>query len=63
METKLINLLKENEMTISSSESRRVIAMGAVRLNGVLITDMQSVVDWKEGDVLVCGKKSKKFEN
>lgn len=54
---RLIELLKREGLTISSSESRRLVAMGAVRLNGQLHTDMQAEVEVKPGDVLECGRK------
>lgn len=53
----IIKLLQRHGLTVSFSEGRRVVAQGAVKLNGELITDMQTEVIVRTGDVLEVGKR------
>lgn len=57
MKVRLIELLKQHQMTVGSSEARRVAAQGAVRLNGILQTDMSVEVEVVAGDVLEVGRR------
>jgi len=53
----LIRLLQENKLTISLSEGRRLVCMGAVKVNGELCEDLNR--DVEVGDLIEVGKKKK----
>lgn len=54
---RLSKLLQEQGWVISMSESRRIIAMGAVTINGVNKGDMGEEVFIRTGDVLTVGRR------
>lgn len=51
----LLELLPES--ITSTSESRRFVAMGIVRLNGVPVDDLNRNYNLKNGDVIEIGKR------
>lgn len=51
----LLELLPES--ITSTSESRRFVAMGIVRLNGNLVDDLNKSYNLKNGDVIEVGKR------
>ena len=51
-------LLTKLGATVSISEGRRVVVQGAVRLNGMLVTNMNVDFDFYVGDVIEVGKRS-----
>jgi tyrosyl-tRNA synthetase len=53
----IVKALQENGAVKSGGEARRLIAQGAVRLNGEKIADEKAEVELKEGDILQSGKK------
>lgn len=53
----IVKALQENGAVKSGGEARRLIAQGAVRLNGEKIADDKAKVELKEGDILQSGKK------
>lgn len=53
----LANFLQEQGLTVSMSEGRRIVAMGAVKLNGEVHQDIQKSVLLREGDLIEVGKK------
>ena len=50
-------LLKVIEMVSSSSEGKRLIQSGAVKINDEKVTDPQMVIPWRNGDVVRVGKR------
>lgn len=50
-------MLRDLGVVVSASESRRMVAQGAVKLNGVLHEDMRAEVFIRDGDVLEVGRK------
>jgi tyrosyl-tRNA synthetase len=54
---KLSNLLLREGLAVSMSEGKRVVAQGAVKLNGVIYTNMREEVIIRTGDVLEVGKR------
>jgi len=58
MKVHLTKLLAETRMTVSMSEGRRCIVMGAVKLNGETITDLDQEVEVNPGDTIQVGKRS-----
>jgi tyrosyl-tRNA synthetase len=53
----IVKALQENGAVKSGGDARRLIAQGAVRLNGEKIADDKAKVALKTGDVLQSGKK------
>jgi tyrosyl-tRNA synthetase len=56
MKTTLARLLSQAGATMSMGEGRRMVGMGAVRVNGELQKDLQEV-EIKVGDVVQVGKR------
>ena len=56
MKTTLARLLSQAGATMSMGEGRRMVGMGAVRVNGKLQKDLQEV-EIKVGDVVQVGKR------
>jgi len=56
----LTKLLSKLRATVSMSEGRRQIAMGAVKLNGFVVTNFNVKYNFHVGDVIEVGKR--KFE-
>lgn len=54
---RLTTLLIREDLAVSVSDGRRVVAMGAVKLNGVLQTNMGADVVIRTGDVLKVGRR------
>ncbi|MFS1513316.1 tyrosine--tRNA ligase [Chengkuizengella sp. SCS-71B] len=54
---RLINLLVHLKLQSSNGEARRSITQGAVRINEEKITDVNAVVNPKEGDIVQVGKR------
>jgi S4 domain len=52
----IAKLVQREGLAISISDSRRVVALGAVKLNGRVIEDLSEVVIVRTGDVLEVGK-------
>lgn len=52
----IINLLKLLDAIPSSSEGRRLIEGKAVKVDGQLIVDVKTLVDWREGTQVKVGK-------
>lgn len=52
-----IKLVLEVKAAPSSSEARRLITQGAVKLDGEKVTDLKASLTIKPGQVLQCGKK------
>jgi tyrosyl-tRNA synthetase len=58
----IARLIVDCEMAASTSEAKRLVAQGAVSLNGEVITDSSAEVQPKPGDLLKAGKrKFRKF--
>lgn len=53
----LLQIVNESGLTISGSEARRLIAQGAVSLDGVKVTDTKKEIAIKNGSVLKVGKR------
>jgi ribosomal protein S4 len=51
----LIKILQEHNLVISLSESRRLVCMGGVKVNGKLCEDLDCEVE--TGDLIEIGKK------
>ena len=58
MKISLTKLLAETGQTVSMSEGRRCIVLGAVKLNGEVVTDLTAEVEVKEGDTIQVSKRS-----
>lgn len=52
----IVELLKALEAVKSSSEARRLLEAGAVKIDDVAITDFKATVTWKEGTTVKVGK-------
>lgn len=57
---KLINFLKESGITISLAEAKRMIIVGAVKVGGKPVSDMNA--DVEIGDIVACGTKLRKVK-
>lgn len=53
----LIKILQKSDNVVSMSSAKRLICMEAVKVNGILATDM--MMDIKPGDEIQVGKKEK----
>lgn len=53
----IVQLLQETGAVASSSEGRRAIEQGAVRLNGERVSDVQAQIQITSNAILQCGKK------
>ncbi len=53
----IVDLIKAVDKNMSSSEAKRLVEAGAVKLDDLIITDFRAVVNWKNGSILQCGKK------
>jgi tyrosyl-tRNA synthetase len=53
----IVDLLKAVAAVESSSQAKRLLEEGAVKLDGQVITGFKAPVTWNEGSILVCGKK------
>lgn len=53
----ILDLLRNSGLLVSSSQGRRFIAQGAVRINGELVDLEQTSVEVKEGDKLALGRR------
>ena len=51
--------LQENGLVVSMSESKRLVVGGAIKLNGILTTDLNTEV--VKGDVVQIGKRTSKI--
>ena len=56
MKIKIANFLAKANATLSMSEGRRLISMGAVRVNGEEKTDTEEI-EIEVGDVIQIGKR------
>lgn len=52
----ITQLLKRLGVTVSMSESRRIVTMGAVKLNGLPVEKMNVDFDFHPGDLIQVGK-------
>ena len=52
----IVELLKLLDAVKSSSEARRLIEAGAVKLDDMVIKDFKAVVSWKSGTIIKAGK-------
>lgn len=59
MKMSILKLLANAEMTVSMSQGRRYVAMGAVSLNGLSIADLTAEVEVQPGDEIKVGRCSK----
>ncbi len=53
----IVDLIKAADPSLSSSQAKRLIEEGAVKLDGQLISDFKVIVSWTDGMVLQAGKK------
>lgn len=53
----IVDLLKAADPALSSSQAKRLIEEGAVKLDNQQILDFKAIVDWSDGFVLQAGKK------
>lgn len=53
----LVRILQEHNLVISLSESRRLVCVGAVKVNGELCEDLNREVN--AGDLIEVGKKKR----
>ena len=53
----IVDLLRATGAIDSSSQAKRLLAEGAVKLDGQVITDFKATVAWQVGSLLCCGKK------
>ena len=58
----LDRLLQELGLTISRSEGKRIVTLGAVKINGVLHADISKEVFVRTGDAIEVGKKRHTME-
>jgi tyrosyl-tRNA synthetase len=59
MKINLIKLLKQADAFVSSSEGRRCVMMGAVRINNAPVTELVDEIDVEVGDVIQIGRTKK----
>lgn len=53
----IVDLIKAADPSLSSSQAKRLIEEGAVKLDGLQISDFKAIVSWTDGMVLQAGKK------
>lgn len=53
----IVDMLRETGAIQSSSQAKRLIEDGAVKLDGHTISDFKAEVTWNDGSTLQCGKK------
>ena len=53
----IVDLIKAADPSLSSSQAKRLIEEGAVKLDGQVISDFKAIVSWTDGMVLQAGKK------
>lgn len=52
---RLIDVLRDQGQLVSSSQSRRLVCMDGVKLNGIVVTD--TMIEVKPGDMIQIGKR------
>jgi tyrosyl-tRNA synthetase len=56
VQVNIVKLLAEAQATVSMSQGRREVVMGAVRVNNVALTDFSQPVSLNMGDTIQIGK-------
>ena len=52
----VVDLLKTLEAVKSSSDAKRLIESGAIKINDNQVADFKAQIKWKSGDTIKCGK-------